>query len=223
MPAALQRFSVPGRLTPTSWRLPSSLSYDDWLRHGQAMAQMGGAVQWALGDWWIYGEHAYGERIEAVRNGALGGSYTFNTLKDFGLTARGVERSSRNDLFSFNHHRAVTSLTPAQQKRWLERAARGKRDEDGEPHSWSVSRLRQEIKAALPQPQSRQQSQTGHQNEEEETYTDEDYQHQLIALAGGADESASNILQRLRQNPGAASSEIAGQGKGSSGKLVNRY
>ena len=51
--------SLPGRLTPVSWQLPNHLSYEDWLHYGKMLTQMQGAIQWALGDWWVHGEHKY--------------------------------------------------------------------------------------------------------------------------------------------------------------------
>jgi hypothetical protein len=208
MPNTLQRFSVPGRLTPTSWSLPASLSYDDWLRYGQAVMQMGGAIQWALGDWWVHGGHAYGERIDAVRNGALSGGYTFGTLMAYGRVARKVETRMRIQVLSFQHHQVVAALPPAQQKRWLARAVRGERDEDGTQHSWSVSRLRQEIKAAQPRPPQEEEQDDG-----EEEYVDTDYLDELMSVARGAREWGEGALQRLEQHPGATSTELIAQAR----------
>ena len=72
--------SLPGRLTPVSWQLPNHLSYEDWLHYGKMLTQMQGAIQWALGDWWVHGEHKYGKRVKALRDGAFG-TYAIQTLK----------------------------------------------------------------------------------------------------------------------------------------------
>ena len=92
--------SLPGRLTPVSWQLPNDLSYEDWLHYGKMLAQMQGAIQWALGDWWVHGEHKYGKRVKALRDGAFG-TYAIQTLKNFGWVAKHVETSRRRDVLTF--------------------------------------------------------------------------------------------------------------------------
>ena len=130
--------SLPGRLTPVSWQLPNDLTYEDWLHYGKMLTQMQGAIQWALGDWWVHGEHKYGKRVKALRDGAFG-TYAIQTLKNFAWVAKHVETSRRRDVLTFGHHEAVAALPAAQQKHWLERAARER---------LSVHRLRKSIKAA---------------------------------------------------------------------------
>ena len=76
----------------------------------------------ALGDWWVHGEHKYGKRVKALRDGAFG-TYAIQTLKNFGWVAKHVETSRRRDVLIFGHHEAVAALPAARQKHWLERAA----------------------------------------------------------------------------------------------------
>ena len=115
--------NLPGEITRTAWVLPKDLSLDDWLRCGQALQEVDASVQFWIGDWWAYGTHAYGERAKAAAEGLLG-ERAFSTLMDYGSVARNVETSLRNEVVSFNHHRAVAPLEPADQKRWLDRAAK---------------------------------------------------------------------------------------------------
>src|SRR5215831_15057889 len=143
--------NLPGRITPISWELPGSLPYEDWITCGKMLMQIGGAVQWALGHWWAFGEHHYGERVGALRDGRLPGRYTFQTLADLGWVVRQVETSRRRELLSFQHHREVAALPAAQQRRWLTRAERGEPDGNGGQRAWSVSRLRKEIKTTQEQ------------------------------------------------------------------------
>lgn len=139
------RLSMPGQMTPVGWKLPQRMSYENWVRCGQALTQMAGTIQWALGDWWVYGEHSYGERVAALRDGAFGG-YAFQTLMDYGSVARRVRTSIRIEVLTFRHHQVVAALPPAQQKRWLQKAVQGDLDESGQRSPWSVDRLRNEIK-----------------------------------------------------------------------------
>jgi hypothetical protein len=54
--------NFPGKVSRTGWQLPDKLELDQWTTYGRALSQIEGAMQWWLGDWWVYGEHAYGER-----------------------------------------------------------------------------------------------------------------------------------------------------------------
>jgi hypothetical protein len=114
--------ALPGKITKTGWQLPDNLSLDDWLKCGQALQAVDQSVQFWIGDWWAYGNHAYDERAKAAAEGL--GKRAFSTLKDYGSVARNVERSLRNELLHFNHHRAVAPLEPSEQRRWLDRAVR---------------------------------------------------------------------------------------------------
>lgn len=115
--------SLPGKITRTSWVLPKKMSFEQWSACGAALVEIGSAVQWWLGDWWTYGEHAYGKRIEAVRDG-LFGEYSFGTLATYGWVARQLETSIRIETLSFAHHQHVAPLAPAEQRKWLARAVK---------------------------------------------------------------------------------------------------
>ena len=231
----LRRFTVPGRLTPVSWQLPQSLSYENWLACGKNLIQLGRAIQWALGDWWVHGEHAYGERVAALREEAFG-DYTWQTLMNLGWVARRVKTSRRREVLSFTHHATVAALPAAEQEHWLDRAERGEQDENGERRPWSVSQLRMEIRAATPpedppeeeeedEPESAAESDdraaalaaTGariqglppvEEQPTESVVEEEEEEEQpeyLMALVGRAEACAERILQQLERNPGVAS------------------
>jgi N6-adenosine-specific RNA methylase IME4 len=126
---------LPGKLTSTGWMLPAGMAFEQWQACGKELIKVGNALQWWLGDWWAYGEHGYGKRIEAMRDG-LFGEYAFGTLMTYGWVASSVETSIRIEVLSFAHHRHVAHLAAAEQREWLARAV-----EKG----WSSS----ELKAAI--------------------------------------------------------------------------
>jgi N6-adenosine-specific RNA methylase IME4 len=134
--------NLPGKLTRTSWQLPQEMSFEQWRMCGLALIEIGSAVAWWIGDWWAYGEHAYGERIAALRDGLFEGEYTYSTLKTYGWVSRSVEKSTRVDLLTHRHHLEIAALPHAEQKKWLARALKG--DGDGKP--WSAAKLRAEIR-----------------------------------------------------------------------------
>jgi N6-adenosine-specific RNA methylase IME4 len=127
---------LPGKLTRTGWELPEKLSFEDWIACGQSLGKIEVAVQWWLGDWWAYGEHAYGERrVLFEENGPLS-ELNFHTIREYGTVARGVKSEDRSSLLSFKHHHHVAPFAAAQQRKWLDRAVREK---------WSSN----ELKAAI--------------------------------------------------------------------------
>src|SRR6516162_5350681 len=103
--------SLPGKLTKTAWELPKEMPFEQWQACGFALVEIGSAVQWWIGDWWAYGEHAYGERLRALRDGLFEGEYTFGTLMNLGWVARSVTTSLRNEVLTFCHHYQVAHLS----------------------------------------------------------------------------------------------------------------
>ena len=43
--------------------IPEDTSFQHWLAVGKHLALADNALAWRVGDWWIYGEHRYGDRI----------------------------------------------------------------------------------------------------------------------------------------------------------------
>lgn len=111
--------------------LPDDLNFDEWKAIGLKLFTIDKAVQWAIGDWWAYGHHLYGDRKAFAAAKEL--PYHFGSLMNLGSVARSVQPSFRNEALSFTHHVAVASLDPPDQKKWLTRA---------ENLKWSVSKLR---------------------------------------------------------------------------------
>ena len=133
--------NVPGTLTRTGWVLPDGLSNEEWVDLGLKLEKVEGAIQWWLGDWWTYGEQAYGERKAMFEEGGPLEDMDYNTVKTMGWVSSSVEKSIRIDVLSFAHHRYVAPLPPAQQRKWLARALKG----DG-AKPWSSSQLKAAIK-----------------------------------------------------------------------------
>lgn len=121
------------QFTTTGLELPADLSYDEWADYGERLFAMERGVMWAIGDWWRYGEHKYGERAAAV----LDSRFSYQTFRDAGWVSAAIEPSRRRDTLSFNHHRDVASLPADEQNYWLGEAERGE---------WSVHELRARIK-----------------------------------------------------------------------------
>ena len=107
------RSSVPilGGEVPPVLELPRGLSFDEWKAVGQALRGLERNVPFWLGDWWRYGERAYGE---AEAQAALSG-YSLKTCKNAArVAARFGEPSRRRDNLTFAHHEDVAALPPSQ-------------------------------------------------------------------------------------------------------------
>lgn len=128
--------NVPGKVSSTGWQLPKKLEFDQWVACGQGLSQMEGALQWWLGDWWAYGEHAYGERKALFEEGGPLEGMEWDRIRDYGYVSKSVESAVRTALLEWHHHRVVAPLSPAQQRKWLERAVK---------EEWSARQLKSAI------------------------------------------------------------------------------
>jgi hypothetical protein len=100
---------LPGRVTATGWRLPDSLTEDDWRQAGLIVARIQGAISWCLGDWWAFGEYRYGDRKAVVERDDWEGP-TFGACANAATVCRKFETSRRREVLSFSHHLEVASL-----------------------------------------------------------------------------------------------------------------
>src|SRR5208337_5153515 len=130
---------LPGERTKISWEPPSGMPEEQWLAAGLQLYEAEGAIQWWLGDWWIYGERAYGDRKALFNEGGPFEGRNFQTVMNYGWVANSVTTSVRTEVLSFQHHLFVASLPPVQQKKWLSRAVK---------ESWSSNQLKAAIAAA---------------------------------------------------------------------------
>lgn len=133
---------IPGRTTPVSLHLPRGLPATEWSRVLTLLGLIGRGSQWWIGDAIVYGEDTFGEDYAQYVEDA---GYKPNTLVNLAWVARSVAPERRVEGLSWSHHEAVAGLDADEQERWLDRAAVG---DDRE--AWTVSRLREEIRATRP-------------------------------------------------------------------------
>ncbi len=126
-------------LEPVGLMLPEDLTVDEWRKEGERLALAHHTSQWALGDWWNYGERKYGEGVEIAA--VLG--FEASTLRAYARVARQVESAIRNRALTWSHHAAVAALAPAAQKHMLDQALVNK---------WSVVDLKTAVDEASKPP-----------------------------------------------------------------------
>ncbi len=109
MPEYLQ-LPQKAKLTTTGLELPKGLPIEDWLKIGESLRKINGAIQWALGDWINYGEREYGERysqaLEASDYSNLGSLY------NIAYVSRTIETSRRREDVLFSQHAELAVLPP---------------------------------------------------------------------------------------------------------------
>jgi hypothetical protein len=103
-------FGVPfGELTPTGLSLPDNLGAEQWQEVGLALGNARGGLMWAIGDWWAFGEHRYGERAAIVNSEDWEGP-GFQSCRDAATVCRAFETSRRRDILSYATHREIASI-----------------------------------------------------------------------------------------------------------------
>jgi site-specific DNA-methyltransferase (adenine-specific) len=116
---------LPGVLTETSYTLPDDLSIGRWLQIGETLQRMERSINWWLGDWWNYGERAYGEMASQAAKQRIEDAtgHSYKVIQNAGWVAAKFEKSTRVDSLSWTHHRAVADLPPEEARDLLAVAA----------------------------------------------------------------------------------------------------
>lgn len=124
-----------GVVSRIAWAPERDLRYPEWVIAGRRLGAIGRCSQWWIGDWLRYGTSRWGEKYaEAAR--VTG--YDAASLRNIAWVAGCFDLSLRNDKLSWSHHVLLAPLDPAQQRYWLDRAARER---------LSVADLRLELRA----------------------------------------------------------------------------
>ena len=114
--------------------LPTNLSYEQWEWIGAQLGRLARAMQWAVGDWLLFGEHSYGEKF--AQAGEITG-YRPDTLVQYQAVAQRIPQSERRATLTFAHHQVVAYLIEAERDHWLDLCA---------SQNWSVGELRAHVK-----------------------------------------------------------------------------
>jgi hypothetical protein len=140
--------ALPGRRTRVSLELPPNLTFDEWSSVGETLQAVEVSIQWWVGDWWAYGEAAYGGRKElADRLRVADPEFpAFQTCQNYGSVSRAFETSRRREVLSWSHHAEVASLPEDEADEVLDAAEREgwtKRETRAEVSRRKVARSRE--------------------------------------------------------------------------------
>lgn len=114
-----QELEVKGRLGVLSYD-PSGLSFDEWHSDGKLLIGYHNSLQFAIGDWLLYGETRFCDEFENVVD-QLG--FSEGTLNNFKSVAKGLPPSRRRENVPYSIHSEVRSLEPEAAQKFLELAA----------------------------------------------------------------------------------------------------
>lgn len=126
---------VPFKSTRTSLALPKDLTFAEWKSVGREIEKAAEGCMWWLGDWWAFGDAAYGERAAAVLEDNFG--WAFQTCINAGNVARKFKTNRRRLVLPYKHHAEVAALPEPEQERLLDQA---------EENGWSAAELRSKVK-----------------------------------------------------------------------------
>ena len=104
--------------------------YEEWEKCGAFLQQIEGAVQWWIGDWLNYGEHAYGEKYSQALDAT---GIKLRTLESCAYVAAHVETTRRRVGVGWTLYQDLASLPSDQQEDWLVKVVAG---------DWTRARLR---------------------------------------------------------------------------------
>ena len=124
-------------VTPLGLKLPEQMSFEEWEVLGAHLRTITDGVQWAIGDWLVYGEgreewgHMY-ERAEKILGIANA------TLRKYAQASNRWSPNRRRVGLSWSHHYELCALDDAEQDGWADAV---------EEHQLPKHRLRRSIAA----------------------------------------------------------------------------
>jgi hypothetical protein len=108
-----------GQLGELSYN-PDGLSFDEWFHDGKILTFYHNSLQFAIGDWLLYGEQVFADKFDSVID-ELG--FSDASLNNFKSVAKGLPPSRRRENVSYSIHAEVKSLPVEHADKFLEIAA----------------------------------------------------------------------------------------------------
>lgn len=129
-----------GETTETALILydPASIPYELYVDIGTLLGNVNRRCQWLIGDWLVLVEDIFPDRYSQAAEATR---LSPTTLANRASVCRKIPSERRRAGVPFGVHAEVAYMTPAEQKRWLDKA---------EKSDWSRSDLRANMKPEVP-------------------------------------------------------------------------
>jgi hypothetical protein len=121
-------------MSADTFQLHPGMSFGDWAAVGRRLSRVSSSATWALGDWLLFGERAFGRRYRTAIEAT---DLDYQTLRNYAWVAGSFAPHRRRGELSFQHHAELAALPDAEQDLWLSRAIHGR---------WSRNELRRRLK-----------------------------------------------------------------------------
>ena len=139
-------------VTPVGLEIADDLTFEEWSSLALHIGRAARSTAFVIGDWIHYGQKAFqgddanplaGARIQSERYEAALTATGLDraTLYNYAYVSRNVPRSLRSERLSWEHHRMIAKLPPAEQQAWLRRCL----DQEAAGRPISSRRLRKSI------------------------------------------------------------------------------
>ena len=97
----------PFQITATGLQIAGKPTYEQWVQVGRELWYAKQSIQWCIGDWINYGDHAYGQKYtQAIAET----DYQPQTLANYAYTANAFPHTARRENVSFSNHSEIASL-----------------------------------------------------------------------------------------------------------------
>jgi hypothetical protein len=114
----------PFQARPTGIVFPKNkVPFEKWESFGQQLRTVQGALQWAIGDWFNYGEMVFGDTAAQAWN--IWPEYSYDMLLRFAKVARYIPFEERRPNISWSMHAEVHNLPKKDREEWLDKLAGG--------------------------------------------------------------------------------------------------
>jgi len=141
-------FGLPGTISDVALTLPTGLSYEQ-VRDGlRLVGRTGRALGWWAADLLVYAEVHFGEAKFSQLADELG--YAPHTCQNLLTVGHAWPVKRRREALDVGHHSALAHLDKEDAEHYANLAEAGERLPNGETKRWSVTRLREELRALSP-------------------------------------------------------------------------
>ncbi len=123
-------------LTKTGLDLPANIEVQRYAALGEVLDNADDCIQWAFGDWYVYGEDVFPEEHSQVWERM---SVDPHKAMQYIRVARAIPKHARRPALKWTHHRTVYTMEPEARDHWLLRA---------ENEGWTATRLADEVRDA---------------------------------------------------------------------------